>query len=143
MIPEIGAAGPITTLLAGDSTLESAEVPSLTYRMDWDGKRILSHVDALKAVEQAAVKILRTDRYEHLIYSSNYGTEWNLVLGKDRLLARSEIKRIVSEALLQDERITALEALDVAFIGDALNIYCNVITRYGNFQLRKELKESV
>jgi hypothetical protein len=139
MIPEIGKAGPITALAEGLETLETSEIPSLTYRMDWDRKRISSHVDGLEAVKQAAAKILHTFRYEHLIYSTNYGTEWNLVLGQDRLLVRSEIRRILTEALLQDERITGVEDLETAFNGDNLNVSCTVVTRYGNFQLRKEM----
>ncbi|MNC13131.1 hypothetical protein D3C75_608650 [compost metagenome] len=86
---------------------------------------------------------MRTDRYEHLIYSSDYGTEWGLVLGKDRLLVRAEIRRIVSEALLQDERIIRLEDTAVSFNGDNLSFSCKVITQYGNFELRKEMSEGV
>ncbi len=143
MIPEIGNAGPITATLEGDTSLENTEMSSLTYRMDWDKKRITGRLDGLEAVQQAVAKILRTDRYEHLIYSSDYGTEWGLVLGKDRLLARAEIRRIVSEALLQDERIIRLEDTTVSFNGDNLSFSCKVITQYGNFELRKEMSEGV
>lgn len=111
--------------------------------MDWERKRITGQTDGLEAVQQAAAKILRTDRFEHLIYSSDYGTEWRLVLGKDRLLVRAEIRRIVSEALLQDERILSLENIVVSFTGDNLTFDCKVVTRYGNFQLRKEWNEDV
>lgn len=83
MIPAIGKAGPITALLEGEVNLERGESPSLTYRMDWERKRITGQTDGLEAVQQAAAKILRTDRFEHLIYSSDYGTEWRLVLGRD------------------------------------------------------------
>lgn len=143
MIPVIGQAGPITTLLEGEVNLERGETPSLTYRMDWDRKRITGQTDGLEAVQQAAAKILRTERFEHLIYSSDYGTEWRLVLGKDRLLVRAEIRRIVTEALLQDERILSLENMEVSFTGDHLTFECQVITRYGNFQLRREWNEDV
>ncbi|KWX80318.1 hypothetical protein AMQ84_04180 [Paenibacillus riograndensis] len=143
MIPVIGNAGPITAPLEGDTSLENTEMSSLTYRMDWDKKRITSRLDGLEAVQQAVAKMLRTDRYEHLIYSSDYGTEWGLVLGKDRLLVRAEIRRIVSEALLQDERIIGLEDTEVSFNGDNLSFNCKVITQYGNFELRKEMSEGV
>ncbi|WP_440960874.1 DUF2634 domain-containing protein [Paenibacillus nitricinens] len=143
MIPAIGKAGPITALLEGEVSLERGESPSLTYRMDWDRKRITGQTDGLEAVQQAAAKILRTERFEHLIYSWDYGTEWRLVLGKDRLLVRAEIRRIVSEALLQDERILSLENIEISFTGDNLTFDCKVATRYGNFQLRKELNEDV
>ncbi len=143
MIPVIGQAGPITAFLDGELGIENVEVSSLTYRMDWDRKRITGQINGLEAVQQSVAKILRTDRFEHLIYSSDYGTEWGLVLGKDRLLVRAEIKRVISEALLQDERITGLEDMEVAFNSDGLIIYCTVLTHYGNFQLRKEMNEIV
>jgi hypothetical protein len=143
MIPAIGKSGPITALLEGEVNLERGESPSLTYRMDWDRKRITGQADGLEAVQQAAAKILRTDRFEHLIYSSDYGTEWQLVLGKDRLLVRAEIRRVISEALLQDERILSLENIEVSFNGDNLTFDCKVVTRYGDFQLGKEWNEDV
>lgn len=143
MIPEIGQAGPIPSRQADPAALEDMESPSRTYRMDWDKQRITGQTDGLEAVKQAVAKILRTLRYEHLIYSSDYGTEWNLVLGQDRLLVRAEIKRIVGEALLQDDRITALEDMLVTFSGDDLALSCTVVTRYGNFQWRKEMDGNV
>lgn len=75
--------------------------------------------------------------------SADYGTEWNLLLGKDRLLVRAELQRIVSEALLQDERIRGLEQAEITFNGDQVSFNCTVVTYYGNFELRKELIDSV
>ncbi|WP_042195854.1 DUF2634 domain-containing protein [Paenibacillus camerounensis] len=143
MIPAIGSSGPIKGLLEEDAPGQSMMSPSLTYRMDWGLKRITGTVDALEAVRQAAIKVLQTERYEFLIYSTDYGTEWNLVLGKDRLLARAELLRIVSEALLQDERIRGLEQAEITFNGDQASFNCTVVTYYGNFELRKELIDSV
>lgn len=143
MIPAVGRSGPIKGLLEEDAPGQSVMSPSLTYRMDWGLKRITGTVDALEAVRQAAIKVLQTERYEFLIYSADYGTEWNLLLGKDRLLVRAELQRIVSEALLQDERIRGLEQAEITFNGDQVSFNCTVVTYYGNFELRKELIDSV
>lgn len=142
MIPVIGQSGPVTAYLEG-TTLGSAEAPSLTYRMDWENKRIIGQLDGLEAAQQAVVKVLRTERYDHLIYSFEYGTEWRLVLGQDRLLARAELRRMITEALLQDERITGIDHLEAAFSGDKLSVSCQVATTYGSFQLRKEMNARV
>lgn len=140
MIPEIGKDGPITaSVTEAPETADSLEMPSLTYRMDWERKRISSHTDGLEAVKQAAVKILNTLRYEHLIYSTDYGTEWDLILGQDRLLVRAELRRILTEALLQDDRITGVDELSIAFNGDNLDVSCTVVTSYGSFRVRKEM----
>lgn len=112
MIPAIGRSGPVTGALEGNVSAV-VNAPSLTYRMDWERGRIGGQVDGLEAVKQAAIKVLQTSRYEHLIYSTDYGTEWKLVLGQDRLLARPELRRLISDALLQDERIQALEDVEI------------------------------
>lgn len=134
MIPEAGQSGYIT-----EQAEEAAESPSLTYGIDWKKGRIAGYVDGLEALKQAVDKALRTLRYEHLIYSSNYGTEWNLVLGQDRLLARPEIRRVVTEALLQDDRIEGVDQLEVSFNGENVSIDVTVRSRYGDIQIRKEL----
>ncbi|MBP2116265.1 DUF2634 domain-containing protein [Paenibacillus silagei] len=137
MIPAIGRSGPVTGALEGNVTAPG-NAPSLTYRMDWDRGRIGGQVDGLEAVKQAAIKVLQTSRYEHLIYSTDYGTEWKLVLGQDRLLARPELRRLISDALLQDERIQALEDVEIFFDGDMVSFSCTAVTIYGDVELRKE-----
>ncbi|SEU26590.1 DUF2634 domain-containing protein [Paenibacillus sp. NFR01] len=141
MIPAIGKDGPITSqLVTGSGSLDlQTPGPSRTYRLDTERGRISGSIDTLDAVKQAAAKVLQTERFAHLIYSSDYGTEWNLVVGRERLLARSELKRIVSEALLQDERIRSLEDVEVAFEGDTASYSCTVVSIYGDFSLRREL----
>lgn len=137
MIPAIGRSGPVTASLEANVTASETS-PGLTYRMDWEQKRISGRVDGLEAVKQAALKVLQTSRYEHLIYSPDYGTEWNLVLGQDRLLARPELRRLVSEALLQDERIQELRDVEIVWNGDTVSFSCTAVTIYGDMELRKE-----
>lgn len=79
---------------------------SRTYRADFEGGRISGYTDGLKAMEQAVYLILNTERFRHLIFSWDYGSELHTVIGKDIQLARSEAKRLITEALTQDERIT-------------------------------------
>ncbi|MNI75867.1 hypothetical protein D3C73_1320530 [compost metagenome] len=134
MIPEIGQSGSITIEEDQDEML-----PSLTYSVNLEQGRISGRVDGLDALRQAVDKALRTIRYEHLIYSSDYGTEWNLVLGRERLLARAELRRVVTEALLQDDRITEVTFSEIVFSGDQVEMYLTVHSRYGDIQMRKEV----
>ena len=69
MIPQGG------TLQLDSQILETLEQPSLTYELNLKEKTIAGYIDGLEAVKQAVVKILQTRRFEHLIYSSNYGQE--------------------------------------------------------------------
>ncbi|CAH0122421.1 hypothetical protein PAE9249_04971 [Paenibacillus sp. CECT 9249] len=121
------------TLHAGDE-LEIVRQPSLTYRIDWKNKRIAGMIDDLDAIRQAVVKILQTERFLYLIYTTDYGTEWNGLLGKDRLYVQSELKRRVREALLQDERITDVDDFRFRFDGDAATVAFTVVSIYGSFE---------
>ncbi|MNI56038.1 hypothetical protein D3C73_1110210 [compost metagenome] len=94
-------------------------------------------VDGVDAVKQAAMKILYTERFEHMIYSFNYGSEWTGLIGRHSLFFQTEFIRRVREALLQDDRIKGIEDIRFAFQGDEALISFTVVSLYGNFQLEK------
>ena len=87
---------------------EEENLPSKTYRIDFDNGRISGFTDEIEAVKQAIVLILNTDRFRHMIYSWDYGSELKNVIGEDFDIAESEAKRYITEALTQDDRITAV-----------------------------------
>ena len=93
--------------LTQDFTLET--IPSRTFQMHHDILTIIGSIDEIQAVEQAIYLILNTERYEWLIYSWNYGVELRSLIGMPTQYCIVEIQRRVSEALLQDDRITAVE----------------------------------
>ena len=84
------------------------EQPSRTYKVDFERGRVSGTADGIKAMEQAIFLILNTDRFRHLIYSWSYGNELSSVVGKDTAFAKSEISRLVTEALTQDDRIISV-----------------------------------
>lgn len=84
----------------------AAEQPTKTYKVDSDTGRVAGYVDETEAMKQAIFKILSTERFLYLIYSWNYGIELNAVVGKSYPVFSSEIKRVITEALLADSRIT-------------------------------------
>lgn len=85
------------------------EIPSKTYRMKPEDQQITGKHDSLEAIKQAVFKILNTERYVYPIYSRNYGVEFAHILGMPVSYAVPEIERVIREALLQDDRITAVE----------------------------------
>lgn len=101
MIPQTGDD------LKQDFTIET--LPSRTFRMNYNTLTITGTVDQIKAVEQAVFLILNTERYEWLIHSWDYGVELHNLIGKDVEYCLPEIERRVKEALLQDDRITAVQ----------------------------------
>src|SRR5690625_3726353 len=115
--------------------MEEEQMPSRTYRLDLEKKRIVGHVDGLESVKQAAFLILQTERFEHLIYGFSYGFEGRCLIGQDRLYFQSEIKRRIREALLQDDRIIEIEEFQISINGDSALIQFTVVSDYGTFEM--------
>ena len=89
------------------------EHPTKTYKMElYKGNYILGFVDNQKAMEQAIYKIIRTERYKYIIYSWNYGIELEDLFGMPVEYCVVELERRISEALLQDNRITAVHGFE-------------------------------
>lgn len=119
---------------------ELSEQPTRTYRVDFESGRVSGFSDGIEAMKQAVFLILNTERFKHLIYSWSYGNELSSVFGKDMELAKSEIKRIITEALTQDERITAVEGFDFRCVKRGeLEVSFNAITKYGIVQETTEV----
>ena len=81
-------------------------MPSKTFYIDFESKKILGMIDDKKAMEQSIYLALKTGRYNHLIFSWNYGEEMNKLVGKPKDLARVELPRLLNECLLVDDRIS-------------------------------------
>ena len=87
---------------------ELEEQPTRTYRLNTSRLTVNGVVDGLSAMEQAIYKIINTQRYNHVIYSWNYGIEPSDLFGKPLPYVYPEIKRRITEALLQDDRIISV-----------------------------------
>ncbi|RTE09299.1 DUF2634 domain-containing protein [Paenibacillus whitsoniae] len=123
----------------GNKVLQQVEEPSVTYALDPVAGRIIGRVDGLEAVRQAVYKILQTERFTYLIYGPDYGCELQSLIGKSAVFVRTELNRRIQEALLQDDRIKAIEDLTIRLNGDSAIVTFTVITIYGNFEMRKEV----
>ena len=87
-------------------------IPTKTYKMDLDGNSISGFTDQQDAMKQAIYKILRTERYKYIIYSWNYGIELEDLFGMPVSYCVPEIGRRITEALLQDNRITDVDTFE-------------------------------
>ena len=119
---------------------DESSQPSRTYCVDFGSGRVVGYTDGIDAVKQAIVLILNTERFRHLIFSWNYGSELNEVIGMDTALAESEIKRIITEALMQDDRITSVDDFSFSRHGrSAVTAAFTVTTIYGGFEFSMEV----
>lgn len=87
--------------------------PGHTYRMKVDQEdgtagQIIGYIDGRAAVEQAVYKVLNTERGENEIYRDQYGVEIDDLFGMPIPYVVPEVDRRIKEALLMDDRITAV-----------------------------------
>jgi len=90
------------------TNLEVVNQPSLTYRLDFERKRLSGKIDNEDAIMQLVMKILYTERYAYVIYSSQYGVELDRLIGKEYDFIVSDLERTITEALLADDRILSI-----------------------------------
>lgn len=130
MLPDSGS------LLRQEFKIE--EQPSKTYRIRDD--TIQGREDGLEAVKQTVYCILNTERYESILYSWNYGVELKDLFGKPMGYVKSELKRRITEALTQDDRIRSVGAFSFSVSGRNLSVTFTVYTTLGDFEAGKEVR---
>ena len=89
-------------------TIEKKTIPSLTWKINEEQGVLRGTVDEQEAMMQAVNKILQTERYRYDIYDWNYGVELEELYGKNVSFVIPELKKRIEEALLADDRVTAV-----------------------------------
>ena len=120
-------------------TLEVETQPSLTYALDIEHRRIRGMVDELESLRQAIYLILSTERYAYLIYSWNYGVELVELIGQPKEYALPEIKRCITEALLQDDRITAVDGFEFETEKKTVHVTFTVHSIFGDLEVETDV----
>jgi hypothetical protein len=106
-------------------------LPGKTYRIDFDRQMIFAeYVDQADALRQAIIKIIKTPRDRHLIYTSDYGCEIYNILGQGYSIEylNLEVPRMIDEALSIDDRIVGTDNYTIEKQGDNLYVTFNVNT---------------
>lgn len=96
-----------------------------------DGKDVI--VEGLEAIKTWIYKALLTKRYAYPVYSWDYGSEIEDLIGSgySKAVVESEAKRYVEECLSINPYIKGIKDLITSFSGDDLSIEFTVITDYG------------
>ncbi|GIO88572.1 hypothetical protein J25TS5_55040 [Paenibacillus faecis] len=114
--------------------VKPAPLPSRTYMLDFESGQIKEKIiDGQEAIRQSIQKAVLTARYRYLIYNSQYGCEIETLLGQDisPQLLHSEITRVITEALKEDDRVRAVEQFQIERDSDKLFVTFTVITAEG------------
>jgi hypothetical protein len=98
-------------LIANDSLQQdfTIEETSRTHKLNINDLTISGYTDEREAMIQAIFLILNIERYEYLIYSWNYGIELEDLFGQPTSFVIPELERRITEALIQDSRITKVD----------------------------------
>lgn len=113
--------------------------PSYTYKLDVDKGRVKGMTDEADAMLQAVYLILSVERYQYPIYSYNYGVELADLIGQPKDFVMSEIKRRITEALTQDDRIESVDGWEFETTKKSVIVTFTVHTIYGNVETKKEV----
>lgn len=100
--------------------------PSRTYALNFDTGEVGGVIDGEAAIRQAIRKAIATARFRYLIYGAEhlYGCELEDLIGQDLPieLLNAEVPRVISEALLVDDRIADVYNFTIARTGDELYV---------------------
>lgn len=106
--------------------------PSLTWQADLVTNRLRGRCDGWEAVRQAVEIILHVERYKWQIYTPNFGTDYDGLLGTEPGFAASELRRRLEDAFLPDNRILGLRDYTWTFSGVSLTAVFTVRTVFGD-----------
>lgn len=118
-----------------------SEMPNKTYALDMENKRIRGYItDDIEAVKQAVYLILRTERYDYLIYSRNYGVELKDLFGREKNYVLPMIVKSITDALIADSRIIEVKNFSFDIKGRGVySVSFTVVSKYGEFKEEVEI----
>lgn len=113
------------------SKLEIVSQPSKTFGINFENGRVTGVIDYDEAIRQSVYCALNTERYKHLIHSHAYGIETEDLYGevKERITAQLPIR--ITDALLQDDRITDVSGFEITAEGKNYSVHFEVTTATG------------
>lgn len=119
--------------------IEEIQEPSKTYRIDLVNNKILGKADELEAIKQAIYLRLSVEKYEHLIYSWDYGIELEDLFGEPITYVIPELQRRITEELLKDDRIISVDGFEFEELKGSVLTSFTVHTILGDIEQEMEV----
>ena len=119
------------------TTLKVERQPTKTHKINVENNVINGFCDNLESMKQVVYKILNTERYENIMYSWNYGIELKDLFGEPVNYVISELKRRITEALIQDDRIQSVDGFEYQTDRKTVSLTFVVHTIFGDVQSEK------
>lgn len=125
-------------MLTTDLKLKERSFQSRTYQLSEN--KIEGFVGEIEALKQTIYKMLATEQFEYPVYSFNYGIAWKELIGEEASYVRAEMKRMIEEALLRDDRILEVDGFEFVFQEDTCRCTFQVQSVYGEIPITKEVQ---
>lgn len=117
-----------------DVSMEYVSRPTNTFIIDWSSCQIAGMDSGLTAMRQAVDIILQNERFEWQIYSSDFGSELEDLVGDEYDFIVSELPRRIEDALSIDERVLSVTNFSFSNKGNgAMTCKFDVVTVFGTF----------
>lgn len=113
--------------------IEYVSQPSDTWLINRQTMRVQGEDNGLLAVRQAVEIMLNTDRFKWQIYSPDFGNELMELVGDSASYVASEFPRMVTDALMVDDRIREVKDFEYSQKGDSMAWTFTVDTVFGAF----------
>ncbi|MGI5894274.1 MAG: DUF2634 domain-containing protein [Candidatus Merdivicinus sp.] len=111
----------MSVLLPETTDYRSSQVMgSRTWKIDWQQNRIYGQISGLDALQQALQLALLTPRFHFPIYSFQYGSELESLIGSDPDYAVAAAPAMAEEAIAVDDRVLSVHA--GSFIADGTTL---------------------
>ncbi|AKL84024.1 DUF2634 domain-containing protein [Bacillus atrophaeus] len=120
---------------------------SRTYYIDFDNGHITNElITGLEAIRQFVYIALHTERYSYSVFSHDLGNELQEVLSDSETTEaykKMEIPRLIEEALIYDDRISAVTDFEIEKKDDAFFVSFIVETDEGKLEIEEVIGEDV
>lgn len=126
---------PNTDTILQNTDFKYESLPTKTYKIDFEKQKIVGYIDNIEALKQSIVLMLSVERYDYIIYSWNYGIELKNLHGKDTCYVMAELERVITETLLQDDRIKSVESFTFDRMKNKVSVTFTVNSIYGDVKI--------
>ena len=117
--------------------IEIEDLPTNTFLVEED--QVAGMNDGIEAMRQAVEIMLTTKRFNHQIYTENFGIELDDLIGEDPDYIESIFPERVRDAFSVDDRILSEENYVFTVLGDTMTITFDVVTVFGSFSTEVEI----
>ena len=120
-----------------DNAIERpAEYPTETYKINFQTNQIEGKISGIEALKQYFLLAINTQRFSNAAFTSNFGMDWNDLIGLPDDYIISEVLTRVQDMILADKRFLSVDYYDtMPFEINGNNIIINLVvkTEEGDF----------